>query len=294
MARRLGMVHPSDILARSARIVASLSASALLSACALLAGIDTDLDVRPAGDDAADATFDRVAPPADAAEDRGTDADAAVLRPPRLPAPGKYVYTVSGSDKLNGPFPSPQTKYGPTASVTVAHVSADCFDMTFTFRTDYEETMRMCVVGLDLVQDRGARKQKFSVGSASTTLTCKAPGDVYFTTAPNPPQKTHDCTGENADDQSGGSAFRTVGPYTFVGDETLPIMGKPTTTRRFHDDRVVSGKQDGTNVAEWYFTTEDNMVARLERAVVIDYPTGFGKVTYVENVSMTLSERPPP
>lgn len=294
MARRLDMAHPHDILGRSARTVALLLASALLSACALLVGIDTELDVKAAGDEGADATFDRVAPPADAGDDRAFDVDAALLRPPRLPAQGTYVYTVSGSDKLNGPFPSPQTKYGPTATVTVAHVSADCFDMTFTFRTDYEETMRMCVVGLDLVQDRGARKQKFSVGSASRTLSCKAPGDVYFTTAPNPPQKTHDCTGENADDQSGGSAFRTVGPYTFVGDETIPIMGKPTATRRFHDDRVVSGKQDGTNVAEWYFALEDNMVARLERAVVIDYPTTFGKVTYVENVSMTLSERPPP
>lgn len=288
------MPRSLDIFGRSARTLALVLTSALLSACALLAGIDTDLDVKPVADDASDSTFDRVAPPSDAGDDRTMDADAAVLRPPRLPAAGSYVYTVSGSDKLNGPFPSPQAKYGPTATVTIAHVSADCYDMTFTFRTDYEETMRMCVVGLELVQDRGVRKQKFNVGAASTTTTCKAPGDVYFTTAPTPPPKTHDCSGENTDDQSGASAFRTLGPYTFVGDETIPIMGKPTATRRFHDDRVVSGKQDGTNVGEWYFTVEDNVVARLERAVVIDYPTAFGKVTYVENVSMTLSERPPP
>lgn len=283
------MLARSNIFGRPpARALALLLTSGVVSACGALIGIDTELDVKATPDDAAN-PFDRVPPP-DASVDGSVEADAPVILPPRLPAPGTYVYTVSGSDKLNGPFPSPQTSYGPTMNMLLSHVSADCFEMLFVFRKDYEETMRMCIVGLDLVQDRGARKQKFNVGAASTTLKCV--GDIYFTTKPTLPPQTHDCTGENADDQSGASAFRTLGPYTFVGDETIPIMGKPTATKRFHDDRVVSGKQDGTNVAEWHFAVEDNMVVRLERKVGIDYPTNFGKVEYVENLTMTLSARP--
>jgi hypothetical protein len=178
-------------------------------------------------------------------------------------------------------------------SVKIEHILNECFEMTFTFRTNYTEMMRMCVVGIDVVQDIGLREQTFPVGSASTSLKCKAPGDFYFTSAPNPGTRLHDCEGGNADSKSGGSTFTTRGLYEFKENVAIDVKGTPVMTKHFYDGRLVTGSQTGTNNSHWFFSAE-GVLQRFTRNVDVDYQTGFGKVTYEERVNMTLSARPDP
>lgn len=272
---------------RMLRRVAIITTGVLVSACGALLGIDTELDVKPS--DAAVPV-----PDAEAGKDAGVDVARDVetgALPPQRPPEGIYVYEVTGYDEVRTPFGSPKQNYGPTASIAIVYAGADCFEMTFTFRATYKEMLRMCVVGLDYVQSKGTRDQQFAVGSAQTTTTC-IPGNVYYTTAPNPVERIHDCSGDNTDTQSAPSKFRVVGPYRFIADQNIDIKGQLTATRHFKSDGAVSGSQNGTNVADWFFSPIDGAVVRFNRKIDIDYQSPIGKVTYLEEVNMTLVLRP--
>lgn len=271
------------------RRVAFAVAASLVTACGAILGIDTELDVKAqdAGSPEAEAEAAR---PVDAGADEGAAVDTGVP-PPRRPPEGIYVYDVTGSDRVNTPFGSPQQPYGPTATLAVSYVGADCFEMSFSFRNEYSEMMRMCVIGLDYVQDLGTRSQRFAVGSAATTVKC-SPGDAYFTTAPSPALRVHDCAGDNTDSRSGGSKFRVAGPYRFVGDENVDVKGVAVPTRHFKGDKGVSGAQNGSNVADWYFGAADGVLVRFVRKIDINFNSPIGQVKYLEEVTMTLSQRP--
>lgn len=269
-------------------------ASLFLAACGLLIGIDTDLEVKPADGGGADAPDTSVA-----VKEASADAtiDEAGTPLPRRPPEGTYVYEVSGTEALSGPFPTQSATYGPTTTVSIAYDDPGCFAMTFTLRANYVETSHFCIRGLEVVEDKGTRDQKFSIGSTSTTLTCM-PGDVYFSTAPTPSLQTHDCQGKNTEDKSNStSAFRTMGPYSYVSpDVTASVMGKDVLVRRFHDERLVtspSNTQSGSNVADWTFSADDGTLLLFKRKIDVTYTNVIG-THYVENVNMTLKERPGP
>jgi hypothetical protein len=279
------------LVRRAALIVLGLVASA----CAALVGIDPNLDVR-AHDAGTDAPDTATAAPTDA----GIDAPIAVdgsIPPPVRPVEGTYLYEADGSDQIQGAFIYNPSPYGPTATVTIAYVGTDCFEQTFTLRADYTEMMRLCIKGLELVENGPppdeTRYQKFAVGAtASTTETC-TPGDVYFSTGAAPGQQwTHDCKGQNTDAKTGSSQFRTVGPYVYSGDQMMTVMGRSVLTKHFHDDRVVNGSQSGTNVADWYFSAEDGTLAAFNRKIDIQYNSVVGQIHYLETVNMTLIARP--
>ncbi|MBS2020165.1 MAG: hypothetical protein JST00_45315 [Deltaproteobacteria bacterium] len=277
------------MLPTAARRVAFVVTAALLTACGAILGIDTDLDVKASDAGAAEAEVEAARP-----VDTGTDDSTAVdtgVPPPRRPPEGTYVYEVTGSDRVNTPFGSPQQTYGPTATLDISYVGADCFEMLFSFRNEYTEMMRMCVVGLDYVQDLGTRSQRFAVGSAATTVKC-TPGDAYFTTAPSPALRVHDCAGDNTDSRSGGSKFRVAGPYRFIGDENVDVKGVTVPTRHFKGDKGVSGAQNGSNVADWYFGAADGVLVRFVRKVDINFNSPIGQVKYLEDVTMVLAKRP--
>jgi hypothetical protein len=277
------------------RVLATLAASVLVPACGLLVGIDPDLDVK-AGVDAA-----TIVPDSSTDSFRSPEVDAnPALPPPRRPPEGTYVYdVVYGYDKLSGPIPFPTYGYGPTVTVTVTYIGTSCFEQRFDLRTDYHETMRLCVVDRVIQQDQGTRYQRFRNAiadvSASTTVRCK-PGDVYLS-SPLPTQPLiHDCTGMNSDSEpkSGASTFRTFGKYTYVGDAPLPIMGSTVVANHFHDDRTVSLSQTGSNVADWYFSVVDGTLQQLIRDVSIDFDSPVGKYHYSEREKLTLRSKPGP
>ncbi len=226
----------------------------------------------------------------DASSDPDVDVDAdASVAPPRRPPEGTYVYQATGSDQIQGTFQFAPASYGPTATITIAHDGADCFAMTFQLRTDYTETMHFCVRGLEFVEDTETRFQKFALGSTAQTNEKCVPGDVYFSTARTLGTWPHDCTGQNTDDKTDASSFRTAGTYVYLENANLAVMGHAVLTRHFNDTRQVTGAQTGSNTSDWWFSAEDGTLARFTRKIDVDYASGFGKVTYVESVDMTLS-----
>lgn len=281
---------------RGKRIV--LAAGMLsLSGCVLLSGAG---DYSLGGGNAPLAADDAGAQdaPANTVQDASSDlqtvspeVDAAEpLPPPTRPNEGTYTYAVTGSEELKGIFPYKATYSA--AKVKIEHEGTDCFKQTITLRDGYDEVMHECVVGLDIVQDAGTRTQKFPlIGGASTTLTC-APGDVYFGTnrAAGLPL-AHTCDGQNSDDKSGASGFTTAGSYTFVGEDTVVANSVGIPVLHYHDDRKVTGKQTGTNVADWYYAADGTLV-RLVRNITISYPSIIGTVTYIESATLTLSGLP--
>ncbi len=279
----------ATIARRSATALASL----LLPACGVLIGI-APLEV--SDDGGVDGGVDVVVPPVAEASvpfvDASSDDGATAIAPPRRPPEGTYVYSVTGNDRISGVLTFAAT-YGPTASATVTHVGADCFTLKITLRPNYDETMNLCVKGLDVVGDSGTRSQQFALNiGARTTTDCK-PGDTYFTSAPSPNQMwTHACSGKNTDDRSGSSTFVTGGTYRYVGQEAIGIAGVDVPVMHFHQDRTVSGAQAGTTVADWYFGVGDGVLVRLSRNINLDYPSGLGNINYRETALMTLTKRP--
>ncbi|CAN5718997.1 hypothetical protein BH11MYX4_BH11MYX4_29150 [soil metagenome] len=264
----------------------------LVSACGLLLGIDPELDVKASADAAPlspdTSTLDGFrSPPVDANP---------ALPPPRRPPEGSYVYAVSGYDQLTGAVSYPRANYGPTCPVTITYIGTSCFELKLALRVDYEETMRLCIVDRDLVQDKGTRYQRFAGGllpatTVRTTVECK-PGDVYLSSPLPAAPLFHDCMGNNSDPKSGDSGFRTFGKYTYVEDKTLMVMGGPVVTNHFLDDRTVSLSQTGSNVANWYFAAADGTLQQLGRTVGINYNSVIGTVNYGETMLMTLVSRP--
>jgi hypothetical protein len=98
--------------------------------------------------------------------------------------------------------------------------------------------------------------------------------------------------GQTADTRTGTSSFQVDGTYTYVGDETFPVMGHEVGAKHFHDARNVSGQQTGTNTADWYFSLEDGSLQRFSRQVDIDYNSIVGTAHYHETVDLTLAARP--
>lgn len=276
--------------------IALLATSSLcLAACGALLGITDSLGVEGEGsvDASTPESGDTSAPLTDAGADRDVTLD--VQRPPRRPAEGTYAYTASGSDKING-FVNFSFGYGPDASIVIAHVGADCFDMTLQLRDKYVETMRMCIYGFSLVQISGVRDQTFAFNyRAITTKTC-TPGDVFTTTDAIAIDKTftHSCIGKNKDDQSGDSTFQQVGPYKFVGITTLDVLGKATPVMRYGESLDVTGAQTGSNIATWDFSLDEALPLQLVRTIQVRYASPVGTVTYTENVTMKLAGRPGP
>ena len=159
--------------------------------------------------------------------------------------------------------------------------------MTISLRRDYDETMHVCVVGLELVEDGGTRAQKFAVGSASTTVTCK-PGDTYYSASTTPGLWMHDCLGQNTDTKTNPSLFEAHGDYVYRGDEVAP--GTTVLSRHYHDLRPVNGAQNGKNEADWYFSVADGMLEHLTRAVDVQYAVPpLGTVRYPEMTTLTLT-----
>jgi hypothetical protein len=275
---------------RAALLIAGLFASA----CGLLVGVDSNLGLFPADDgggapdttgptDAADASIPDDAPiPLDGST-------ALAHRPPE----GWYWYDIDGSSNATGVF-GYASAYGPDATVEIAYVPGTaCFDQIFRLRANDTETMRFCVSDRQLLGEAGSWVQVFNTAvpvSATTTETC-TPGDIYLSTTAQPgDQWEHQCAGQTSNTFTNlSSSFTLAGTYTYVADETFPVMGNQTATKHFRDDRDASGQVSGTDNADWYFSRDDWSLQRFRRAMnIVTYP---GPVKYQESFDMTLSKR---
>lgn len=264
---------------------------AALAGCGALVGV-TDLEVTG---DATVEVPDATPPAKDSGPpqpivDATPPADVDGSPPPTRPAPGVYTYSLTGHDEVKQ-ISWNKSYDGTKGTVTITHEGESCFTEAVHIRQDYDETFHFCQKGSDFVQDTGTRAQKFSFGfGAATNQECK-PGDVYFPQAPVAAQSwTHDCLGSNAADgngKKGGSTFRTVGPFTFVGPEVKTVAGTNVDVYHYHDDRVVSDSQKGTNKAEW-FISRSGVLVRLERTITITYDSFIGPITYAESLTMML------
>jgi hypothetical protein len=280
------------------RRAALLVAGVFASACGLLVGIGTELGVRPIDDGG---ETDTAGADVVIREDAPSDLDAS-FPPPRRPPEGTYYYDIDGSDQVTG-FLNHTSPYGPgRATVTIAYVDsgggeggANCFDQTFVFRQYYTETMRFCVLGVELVEDASTRIQEFTgaVHASSTTTETCTPSDVYLSTAAKPGDSwPRHCTGQTADSVTGTSTYYINGTYTYVGDETFPVMGRDAGARHFHDVRDAGGQQTGTNNADWYFSMDDATLVRFNRTIDVSYDWGIGHIRYFETVDLRLAQLP--
>jgi hypothetical protein len=280
--------------------VATIVASLAVSACGALVGIDTDLGVKPDTSGSTDPTTDKTtdtgkAPvPVDGGKVIRQDASSSHLdssipfasRPPE----GTYTYEAAPN---SGDYVTALVPLAPYTSVTaaIAYDGPDCFNQTFTFRTNYTEVMRFCVKGYELAEVSETRD--IALGSLVIVHTDETsfggdggtPGDVYFSTVAKPGTSwSHYLTGKNRDSAGGTSSFTASGTYGYIGDEN-------DKSKHFHDSRAVDGGERGQDTVDWYFSPVDGTLVRFTRTLDIDYPFGTG-VHYHEWVDMTLAARP--
>lgn len=274
------------------------SVVAALCGCGALVGVH-DLDV--VGDGESPAKPDSSAPEKDAAitpVDAGgeSDVDASTTPPIERPPPGAYTYTITGSDGLKGSFGT-SNQYTEPAKLTITLEGSDCYSQTLHIRAKYEETFHFCRRGPEFVMDTGDRDQTLFNYRVQTHQTC-TPGDLYFPQLPvATPPYAHSCTGHNAEQASGdsNSNFTTAGNYTYVGIEKVPVNGSNIEVRHFKDERTVSGSQNGTNIADWFFDAKTGIVVRLRRTIDVHYKfNNIIDTEYVETIEdMTISAPPP-
>jgi hypothetical protein len=223
------------------------------------------------------------------------EADAGDAAPAvkRRPDEGVYVYLATGKDSIS--FGPATANYGPTASVEVVHSDPDCFAATLALRSDYTEATEFCVRGDQTVRLGMRRRQRFAIlGGIDvfTVMTCQ-PGDPMTSVSPEPAQEwAHVCSGSNDESETGTSSFTSEGPYRFMGEEDVIVGGVAVRSRHFHEELMVSGLQQGTNVVDWYFAADGGMLVRFVRKTLIRYPQAFD-AAYTEDADLTLASMTP-
>jgi hypothetical protein len=207
------------------------------------------------------------------------------------PAQGVYLYEGSGTDRLSTP-PKEQAQ-GPSMPATVTHRDDGCWTFRIDYSTNHWQAWHYCPRdgGLEEVGGTSYQRWDFTVFAQETTSTFVCDPAVTIRVDQQP--------GDTWEQSCGGTSTGTegealsAGPYTFVGPENVEVGGAAVQALRYRRERTMSGAQKGTERSEVWFSAENGMPLRNERAIEVRTDTVIGQVTYTEEAQFHLSSLEP-
>lgn len=211
----------------------------------------------------------------------------AVLRPPQ----GVYLYTGSGTDRLDKP-PKEQSQ-GPEMPGTVTHRADGCWTFRIDYSTAHWQSWDYCPRDGGLDEAGGSTYQRWDfvafVNESTSTFTCpdsptikavQRPGQVWRQT----------CRGTTTGTEG---VTTSSGPYRYVGEETLDVGGAPVRSFHYLRQRTNSGNQTGTERSDVWFSAETGLPVRNRRQLQASTDTVIGAVVYTEEGEFELASPEP-
>ncbi|MBX3285641.1 MAG: hypothetical protein KF703_09885 [Actinobacteria bacterium] len=202
------------------------------------------------------------------------------------PAEGVYRYEGTGTERLSVP-PLSQDQ-GPTMPGTVEHLDDGCWSFRLDYSTNHWQAWDFCL-DADGVHERGGSTwQRWMLGTTALTnlasFTC--PTSLVVPAEREDGQRwTARCDGTN--EMVDGTAVST-GTYEFVGEETLAVGDDRVAVLHFRSEREMSGAQEGTDRADWWFAPDTGMLVRNRRRIEVRTDTPVGASTYREEGEFRL------
>jgi hypothetical protein len=209
----------------------------------------------------------------------------------QLPAEGVYRYEGTGSESLSVP-PLSQDQ-GPSMPATVEHLADGCWSFRVDYSTNHWQTWDYCPKADGLHERGGSTWQRWMVGAtALTNLTSfECPRSLVLPTEREVGQRwSASCEGTN--ELVDGTSF-SAGSTEFVGDETLAVGKEQVAVAHFRSERAMSGSQEGTDRADWWFAVDTGLLVRNRRAIEVRTDTPVGTSTYRESGEFRLASLEP-
>lgn len=227
-------------------------------------------------------------------EFRGTASTSPPTVSVTRPTAGVYSATGEGHEALSFP-PLSQTD-GDLMPVIVTYTSDTCWTFAIDYNDAHRQSWNYCP-GDDAgtIAEQGSEtQQRWDVGamtiSNSTTFTCDPPALMLSGDATPGETWDHSCGGTNSEIPG---TTRSVGPYRFVGVETVVIDGTAVTAHHYSQTRELSGAQTGQQTTELWVEVATGLPLRAERTVRVDSSSPVGDITYTEEGWWQLQSRAP-
>ncbi len=207
------------------------------------------------------------------------------------PAEGVYRYEGTGTESLSVP-PLSQDQ-GPSMPATVEHLADGCWSFRLDYSTNHWQTWDYCPKADGLHERGGSTWQRWMVGATAltnlSTFTC--PSSLVVPAEREPDQEwTARCEGKN--ELVDGTSI-SAGTSRFVGDETLAVGDERVEVVHFRSERTMSGSQEGTDQADWWFATDTGLLVRNRRSIEVKTDTPVGASTYRESGEFRLADLEP-
>ncbi len=202
------------------------------------------------------------------------------------PAEGVYRYEGTGHESLSVP-PLSQDQ-GPTMPATVEHLTDGCWSFRLDYSTNHWQTWDYCPKADGLHERGGSTWQRWMVGATAltnlTSFTC--PRSIVVPSERKVGQRWKArCEGTN--ELVDGTSV-SAGTTEFIGDEDLTVGTEEVPVVHFRSERTMSGSQEGTDRADWWFATDTGLLVRNRRTIEVRTDTPVGTSTYEEDGEFRL------
>lgn len=202
------------------------------------------------------------------------------------PAEGVYRYEGTGSESLS--VPPLSQRQGPTMPATVEHLDEGCWSFRLDYSTNHWQTWDYCPKTDGLHERGGSTWQRWMVGATALTnlssFTC--PSSIVVPAEREPGQRWKArCEGTN---ELVDGTSTSAGTYEFVGDTTLAVGDERIAVHHFRSERAMSGSQDGSDRADWWFAADTGLLVRNRRTIEVRTATPVGTSTYREEGEFRL------
>jgi hypothetical protein len=198
------------------------------------------------------------------------------------PEPGVYLADGEGREAIS--FPPVSQQDGTPIPVRVETLADDCWRVRVDFNEAHWQDWTYCLVDESVVDRGGKTFQRWDFGATKvenvSEFTCDPAAVVIDPDAQDGDRWEQSCVGTSS--QVTGTTA-SAGSQEFLGEERLRIGGREVVTRRYRQDRAISGTQQGRTTVEGWFEVESHLPVRMEREVRIDSDSPVGTITYTES-----------
>jgi len=216
------------------------------------------------------------------------DIDPGSLRPQQ----GVYAYRGSGDEHISLP-PRSQVE-GRSIPGTVSYQSDGCWTWRLDYSDSHWQNATLCDRRGNLVEvgRAGWYRWNFVALSIADTATFRCTPEIEIPSVLAPGQRfPFTCTGTNNPIHT--ALVTMKGTNRYVGPQTLRIAGREVPTLHFHEVATFSGGQQGTNVADMWFSTVDALPVKGSWRTEVSSPTFLGTSTLTGHASFVLGSFTP-
>lgn len=208
------------------------------------------------------------------------------------PAPGVYLFTGSGTDRLS--LPALTQPEGPSMPVTVTLSGSGCWTLRIDYSTHHWQSWDYCRRGEQLLHTGGAMWSLWQVGPLNitnrTALTCSPAEVVVPASLSTGDSWPLGCTGTST---AVKGQMTSAGTIRYLGDTTVRVGGKDVAVHHFLQTQTDSGSQQGTERYETWLQVTTGLPVRMQQDIEVRTSTPFGDSTYTQTSNLTLTSLQP-